>query len=252
MTETHAESASAAAAQARHILRLADRGALATMLRQAPGDPPGQPYASLVLVATDLDGSPVLLLSDLADHSKNIAAEPRVSLLLAPLWGSPEPLAEGRISVIGRAEPTGEPRLRERFLQRHPGAALYAGFADFRIYRVAVERALLVGGFGRIHWIGAEELLLPGNPAALWPALGNLVEQMNVGEGELVERLGTAASGMAAAWRLTGIDAEGCDFRAGERTARLEFSASLAGAADATDRFRELGQGAVLRTAPDG
>ena len=241
MSRTHAESASPHAAQGRRILRLADRGALATLLSQGSGGPSGQPYASLVLVATDLDGSPILLLSDLADHSKNIAAEPQVSLLLALAWASPDPLAQGRLSLIGRAERSADPRLSERFLARHPGAALYASFADFHCYRMAIRKAHLIGGFGRIHWLEAEELLLPGSPDALWPELSNLVRRMNVEEEALVERLGTATSGTSAAWRLTGIDAEGCDFRAGERTARLVFSARIERAEDARDRFQQLG-----------
>ena len=118
--------------------------------RHQPG---GAPYASLVLVAADLDASPLLLLSDLAQHSRNIAFDPRVSLLLDGTEGHADPLAGPRLTLLGRAEAVADPRLLARFAARHPSSALYAGFADFRLYRVAVERGHLVAGFGRIDWI---------------------------------------------------------------------------------------------------
>src|SRR5262245_46174551 len=119
-------------------MRLSDRGALATLIGpQSPIRESGLPYSSLVLVASDLDGSPILMLSDLADHSRNIGADRRVSLLLAPASNAEEPLAEARLTLIGEALPDSTERVRQRFLDRHPGAALYAGFADFRCYRVS-------------------------------------------------------------------------------------------------------------------
>jgi putative heme iron utilization protein len=238
--QTHADSLSSEEILARRLMRLADRGALASLLsRPAPGGGGSRPYASLVLVASDLDGSPVLMLSNLSDHSRNIAADPRVSLLLAPGFGAAEPLAEARLSLVGEARPVPAERLRQRFLDRHPGAALYAGFADFRCYRLACQEAHLVAGFGRIRWLEGGRLLLRTEAAALWPEGGNLARRLNVEEPDRVERLGANASGVAAAWRLTGIDPEGCDFRAGERTARLEFPSAVDSVAKALDFIRK-------------
>src|ERR1700675_2288866 len=107
---------------ARRLLRSLDRAALATTLAASHG---GGPYASLVLVATAPDGAPVLLLSDLAQHSINIATEPRVALLFDGTAGLAEPLTGPRLTVLGRAERSADDRLRARFLARHPGAALY-------------------------------------------------------------------------------------------------------------------------------
>src|SRR5262245_30502909 len=125
----------------RDLLRCRDRAALATALPTAlPADGGAWPYASLVLVAVDHDLSPVLLLSDLAEHSKAIAADSRVSLLFDGTEGLDQPLTGARATVLGRAERTTDPRLVRRYLARHPEAGAYAGFADFRFYRVSVER----------------------------------------------------------------------------------------------------------------
>ncbi len=139
---------------ARSLVRAAETASLATIQRDAGG-----PYASLVLVAADDDGIPILLLSDLAEHSRNLAADGRASLLFDGTAGFEDRLTGPRLTVLGRARASGEPRHRARFLARHTGAARYAGFGDFRFYRIAVESAHLVAGFGRIHELGADELL---------------------------------------------------------------------------------------------
>ena len=140
-------------------MRAADRATLATVMRGDQPDAAG-PYASLVLVALDHDASPLLLISTLADHTRNLAGDARVSLLFDGTAGLDEPLTGPRVSVQGTAQRTDDPRHRARFLARHPGAAMYAGFKDFAFYRVAVSRAHLVAGFGRIPWIAGTDLLL--------------------------------------------------------------------------------------------
>src|SRR5476651_2187671 len=124
----------------RDLVRRLDKVALATALPQANGqENVSWPYASLVLVAVDHDLSPILLMSDLAEHSKAIAADNRVSLLFDGTGGLEQPLTGPRVSLLGRAAPTDEARLRARFLARHPDAAMYVDFGDFRFYRVALE-----------------------------------------------------------------------------------------------------------------
>src|SRR5271167_648019 len=97
-------------------MRRCERAALATNFG-------GAPYVSLVLVAADLDASPLLLLSDLAQHSRNIAFDPRISLLLDATVGHPDPLAGPRLTLMGRALPTEEPRCLGRFVSHHPASA---------------------------------------------------------------------------------------------------------------------------------
>jgi putative heme iron utilization protein len=154
-------------ALAQRLLAEARMVRLATALPGARPEERGWPYASLVLIACDADGRPILLLSDLAEHTKNIRADPRVSLLIdgAGAPGNPDddPLAAPRVTLLGRAQPIEDAAqrttLRTLFLARHPEAAVYADFTDFHFYRVIVERAHLVAGFGRIRWIRAKAFI---------------------------------------------------------------------------------------------
>ena len=132
---------------ARELLRKTERAALATL---AEG---GGPYASLVLVADDVDASPILLISALAEHAKNLARDGRASLLIDGTAGLAEPLTGARVTLIGRLVKTDDPKHKARYIERHPGAARYASFTDFACWRMSVERAHLVEGFGRIAWI---------------------------------------------------------------------------------------------------
>src|SRR5260370_24510247 len=99
-------------AEARRLIRRRDHAALATLLD-------GRPYVSLVATACDSDASPLLLLSDLAQHTKNLLADPRVSLLFEDTAGLPEPLAGPRLTVLGHAERVDDPHLAGRFAARH-------------------------------------------------------------------------------------------------------------------------------------
>jgi putative heme iron utilization protein len=141
----------------RNLLRAADRAALATSLPAAAYQ--AWPYASLVLMAAATDGSPILFISDLSEHAKNIAADNRVSLLIDGTAGLKDPLTGPRVSILGRAVRADLPELKARFLARHAGAKIYAGFADFHVYRLEATRAHFVAGFGRIHWIEAAEII---------------------------------------------------------------------------------------------
>lgn len=204
----------AAGRLARRVLRAADRAALATLL-----PPTGAPYPSLVLVALDHDGAPLLLISDLADHTRALAADPRVGLLFDGTQGAEEPLAAPRVGVLGRAERSGEQRHRARFLARHPSAQLYAGFGDFAVWRVVVERAHLVAGFGRIRWLDASSLLCPdGAAAAIAAAEPDLLAETRIDDG---------------GWVVTGVDPDGFDLRRGGAVARGWFDPAPADPASA-------------------
>ncbi|HEY7688786.1 MAG TPA: pyridoxamine 5'-phosphate oxidase family protein [Dongiaceae bacterium] len=141
----------------RDLLRAARQASLATSLPAATYQ--AWPYASLVLMAIAADGAPILLLSDLSEHAKNIAADSRVSLLIDGTAGRKDPLTGPRVSLLGRAVRADDAELKARFLARQPRAKVYAGFGDFHIYKVQVERAHFVAGFGRIHWIEAADII---------------------------------------------------------------------------------------------
>jgi putative heme iron utilization protein len=219
----------------RGLMRAADRASLAT------SGVDGWPYASLVLLALDKDASPLLLLSDLAEHSKNLKRDPRVALLVDGTGGLDEPLTGPRVTVLGRAERSTEPRLKARFVARHPGAAGYADFKDFALYRVTVERGHLVAGFGRIHWIEAADLLDREAPPALADAEPGIISHMNEDHGEAIDLyVRNLLGGSGTGWRMTGVDAEGCDFRLGGKVARLDFPARIKDPAGARAALVEL------------
>ena len=142
------------AAEARGVMHARGHVALGTMLD-------GRPYVSLVAVAFSGDGSPLLLLSDLAQHTRNLVANARVSLLFDATAGQADPLAGPRLTLLGRAKRHDDAQALAGFVARHPSAQTYAGFADFHLYRITIERGHFVAGFGRIAWIEATDLLVP-------------------------------------------------------------------------------------------
>ncbi len=223
------EDGEARAALARTLIRGAASAVLATSLG---GD--GWPYGSLVLVACDHDASPILLLSGLAEHSRNIAAYSRLSLLFDGTHGLAERLGGPRLTVLGRAGASTVPRHGARFLARHPEARRYAELGDFGFFSVAVERAHLVAGFGRVEWMEADEVLLDETRArGLAEREQAIVEHMNTDHAEAVSLYANRLLGCdGEGWVMTGCDPEGCDLRRGGATARLDFDAPVADAAE--------------------
>jgi putative heme iron utilization protein len=214
-------------AAARTLLRTVRTGALATL---AAGS--GDPFASLVTVATLPDGTPVLLLSDLALHTRNAKADPRASLLLASAGGEGDPLAGARVSVGGRLRrlekgTDEDAAARRRFLMRHPDAAGYAGFADFSVFVMEVSGAHLVAGFGRIVEIAAADLLLDLTGAEqLVGGEKGAVDHMNEDHTDALALYATKLCGEPdGLWITTGLDPEGIDLmtRDGGKSARLLF-----------------------------
>jgi putative heme iron utilization protein len=235
-------------AAARTLLRTVRTGALATL---ATGS--GDPFASLVTVATLPDGSPIVLLSDLALHTRNLTADPRASLLFAASGAAGDPLAGARVSVAGRmrrlAPGTADDDMaRRRFLMRHPDAAGYAGFADFAIWALAVSGAHLVAGFGRIVEIAADDLLvgLEGAEPLLASEKG-AVDHMNEDHTDALALYATRLCGAAEGpWISTGVDPDGIDLmtRDGRQTARLPFGERVRTSAELRGVLVKLAQAA--------
>lgn len=204
---------------AKELLRTIRSGALATLDR---GD--GGPFASLVTVATDLDGSPLLLTSRLSGHTLNLEHDARVSLLLAAT-GKGDPLAHPRLTVLGEAARSPEPRVRARFLARHPKAQLYADFPDFSFWRVQVSAAHLNGGFAKAATLSGEALRTElAGAEALLEAEAGAVAHMNADHREALALYATRLAGEGPGdWRTSGIDPDGIDLLAGDRSARVAF-----------------------------
>jgi heme oxygenase (biliverdin-IX-beta and delta-forming) len=213
-------------AECRRLMRRQSHAVLATTLA---AEPAGQPYASLVAVACDLDASPLLLLSDLAQHSRNIAANRRVSLLFdggPDVAAAGDPLAAPRLSLLGEAVRVDDPSLSARFTARHPSAAVYAGFADFHLYRITLGRGHLVAGFGRISWVEPDELRFAPDARALAAAEAEIVAHMNADHADAVALYAIRLLDLPGDdWRMTGIDPEGLDLHREHAAARLDFAA---------------------------
>ncbi len=233
---------------ARCLMRAAPKAALATLGVKAKDKDQnaGVSFASLTLTAYDYDGAPLLLLSRLSEHTRHIRADPRLSLLFTETGQRadafpdypgeyPEddpyedPLSRPRLTVIGEAQPSDDPRHRKRFLARHPASVLYAGFGDFSIYRVRVIQGHLVAGFAQTARLDAEELILSEDVEELASSEDSIQEHMNHDHADAVALYATALLGQPAAenpdrpWRLTGVDPDGCDLRCGGRLERLDF-----------------------------
>ncbi|ABD05173.1 Pyridoxamine 5'-phosphate oxidase-related, FMN-binding [Rhodopseudomonas palustris HaA2] len=207
---------------AKSLLRRRREGALATLLRDG-----GAPYCSLVNLASAPDGSPVLLISRLAVHTRNLLADPRVSLMLDERAAG-DPLEGARIMLQGvasAAAPADLPQLRRRYLAAHPGAADYIDFTDFALYRIETSSAHLVAGFGRIVDLEPSAYLTDLDGAAsLLDAEESAVEHMNADHLGTMNLYATRLLGAASDdWRCNGLDPEGVDLAAGRTTLRLSF-----------------------------
>ncbi|MGH6801450.1 MAG: HugZ family protein [Methylocella sp.] len=233
-------SAYDALAQAKELLRSVRAGALATMV---PGS--AFPFASLVNVASAPDGSPILLLSRLAAHTRHLASDPRLSLLLVQT-GAGDPLAHPRVTIMGRgaciAEPDFRAALKARFLARHPKSALYADFGDFAFWRVAMEEAHLIGGFGRQGHFKALSLVTSLDGAeALVAAEAQALSHVNAYDQAALASLAAAQVGRPdGPWQATGIDPEGIDLGCGDRTARIAFPRPVRALQDLREILPEL------------
>ena len=218
-------------------MRTALKGALATLDRRS-----GHPYASLVTLATEPDGAPLMLISKLALHTQNLAADPRASLLIDGTSATGDPLAGGRVTLIGRAEPTASPTARERFLARHSHAEGYAGFPDFAFYTLKLEGAHFIGGFGRILDLSPSDLLLDlAGAEALVAAEADIVEHMNEDHAGALELYATELCGAPGGpWRMTGIDPEGCDITCDGEARRVPFGTRITSPGEARQELVRL------------
>ncbi len=203
---------------AKRLLRQIRAATLATLTED------GAPFATLTAVATDYDGSPILLMSRLAAHTRNLERDARLSLLLAQS-GSGDPLAHPRLTLLARAARTKDAALRARYLRRNPKAALYADFPDFSFWRAEVSAVHLNGGFARAADFGPQALLTPLEGAlALIAAEEGALAHLNADHANALALIAQKLGGAKAAkWRASGLDPEGLDLIAGDASARIVF-----------------------------
>lgn len=187
----------------------------------------GYPFASLTTMATDAGGAPLILISALAHHSRNLRADPRASLLICE-GGKGDPLAHPRLTLVGRFAPIDDAEARARFLRRQPKAALYVDFPDFSFQRLEIEAAHLNGGFARAADFPGADMATPlDGAAALMAAEAALIDEFNDLPRETRAAWAQAAGGDPALnWRVGGLDPEGLDLLAPQVAVRLGFPAA--------------------------
>lgn len=203
----------------KQLLRSIRVGALGTLDPQG-----GHPFVTLTSVATDFDGTPFILISRLSQHTQNLLADQRASLMLSQ-GGKGDPLAHPRLTLQVMAEPEQAPRLRARFLARHPKAQIYVDFPDFAFFRLRPLSLHLNGGFARAFDGPAALILTPvADPAAFGELERSALEHMNADHAEALSLYANALCGMAPGkWRATGLDPDGLDLALGDATARVAF-----------------------------
>jgi len=216
-TPTHAE-------RARTLVAQTSTGTLCTLAI----DPAGYPYGSFVTVAFE-DGNPIFLISGLAEHTKNLERDPRASLLVAE-GGSADPLANGRVTMLGpclRIEGEGG-SARAAFFAVHPNAAYYADFRDFAFWKLHVESVRYIGGYGRMSWISRAEWHT-AEPDPLGPSAGATIAHMNTDHADAIVlycKVFSKATEITSA-SMTAIDRYGFEMsaktREGPRPVRLAF-----------------------------
>jgi hypothetical protein len=243
-TPSHAE-------RARTLAAAQTTGSLATLALE----PAGYPYASFVTFAL-LDGEPLFLISRLAEHTRNLADDARASLLVHES-GNADPLANGRVTLVGRCArlPRTDTRAREAFLAVHPGSAYYVDFADFDFFRLSLEAVRYIGGYGRMSWVDAEAFRnAVADPIAA--SAGRIVEHMNADHSPALVLYARAFTRATDAERatMTGVDRLGFEMTVttpgGVGPARIAFETPLVDADDARKKLIDLLRAARAKLDP--
>lgn len=227
--------------EARQLLRRSRTGTLATLNRDG-----GTPYGSLVNVATDVDGRPIILISRLAWHTRNLLADGRASLLVAKPPAKGDALTGARVTVMGRFGRCNEARLRRRYLARHPEAHMYVDFGDFGFWRLEPETIHAVAGFGQIETLAAIEVF----PAAaeLTALEDSAIAYLNDDHAGAELLYANNLRGVSAGdWKVTAVDPDGIDLCFGKQSLRLEFSLPVFTASDLRRSLVELSAKAEAR-----
>jgi heme oxygenase (biliverdin-IX-beta and delta-forming) len=228
---------------AKKLLREGRSGALATLMQDS-----GDPYCSLVNVATTVGGAPVLLLSKLAVHTKNLLSDARVSLMLDERKEG-DPLEGARVMLMGRCVKDDDAATPVAYLRRHPDAEMYANFSDFSFYRMEIGGAHLVAGFGRIVDLKPQDVLTDiADAKALVDAEADAIAHMNADHADTCRLYATKLLGAPdGGWRCVGIDPEGLELQNGRIAVRLRFPRRVIAPGPLRAILREIADEARLK-----
>lgn len=224
--------------EARRYLRGHRSGVLATLSAKLGG----YPFGSIVPFVVDRDCRPVILISALAEHTRNLAADPRTSLIVHDYADDVQ--SGTRLTLVGDAAPLGDDAAaRARYLRRFPAAQDLLGLGDFSFWAIAPQRLLFIRGFGRIQWIDAAELAPPANSLA--EAEADIVAHMNADHTVALADYCRHYHGVTpVAVEMTGIDCDGFDVRADEQSLRFEFPDPVTNAGKAREALVAMARAA--------
>ncbi|MDW8322856.1 MAG: DUF2470 domain-containing protein [Burkholderiales bacterium] len=211
-------------AEARRFTRRQQQAVLSTLSQRLEG----YPFGSVAPFVLDHSGRPVILISELAEHTRNLRADARCSLIVQPF--SPDMQTAGRVTVVGRAAPLADKTaLAPRYLRYHPQAGDYFAMHDFAFWRIEPVRIRYIGGFGRIHWVEPQDYLLPEGPLAEQEA--GILAHMNADHPHNLRDYCRHVHGVEPQTvEMVGIDPDGFDVRADGRLLRFDFPAPIADA----------------------
>ena len=219
----------AAALEARRFLRSTRSGVLSTHSARFPG----YPFGSIAPFVLDQEGNPLILISTIAEHTRNIAKNPHVSLIAFDPAAS-DMQAGARLTLLGEAviADKQEGPLRARYLSYFPQASQYFDMHDFLFHRIAIRQARYIGGFGNIHWIdGADLLPQPNRLAEQEPGI---IAHMNADHADSLRDYCRHVHGMEPRLaEMVGIDTDGFDVRADDRLLRFYFDQPILDAGSA-------------------
>ena len=236
------------AERARTLVAGQHTGTLATLALE----PAGHPYASFLTFAS-YQGEPVFLISRIAEHTRNLSADPRASLLVHES-GKADPLANGRVTLLGVVEklPRGVAGAREAYLTGHPQSSYYVDYADFDFWQLHLSSVRYIGGYGRMSWVEAEDFRL-AEPDPLASAAARILEHMNQDHADSVVLYARAFTRAATAEHavMTAIDRYGFELTVttpeGVEHARIAFAETLTRADDARNTLVALVREAEAR-----
>lgn len=232
-------------AAARLLLRAARAGSLATVTS-------GQPFNSLATPAPAPDGSVLLLLSELSEHTRHLRTEPRCSLLLTGEPDGPNPQTAPRLTVTGLASLEPDPALKRRWVARHPYAAFYAGFGDFNLWRVEPVGGLYIGGFASATRLRQADLRPdPAAVAAVLDAEPSVLAHCNNDHADALQAIAMQHGGTGEGWVMTACDVDGCDLARDETVLRVAWPAPVPDANGIRMALVSLARATRSAAAPD-
>lgn len=236
MSETDTRPEKSNGAAARGFVRSHHNGVLSTLSLRLEGFP----FGSVAPFMLDHSGCPVILISTLAEHTRNIVADPRVSLIVQPY--SPDMQVVGRVTVLGQAQRLDDKSaLGPRYLRFHPQAESHLAMHDFSFYRIEPVRIRFIGGFGRIHWVEPAQYLLP--TSALSEQEDSILTHMNLDHAENLHAYCRHVHGIEPTQAtMIGIDPDGFDVRADEQILRFDFDQPIQDAQQARQALVALAQ----------